>query len=104
MNKIIVQFALSDNTDFDGLIEIEDALTLALLQDRDAKVDGHDLGEGRFNIYIHLQGDWEPTLGRVTEALKGQNRLEDAVVAKRHGESNAFEVVLPRGYVGGFAL
>jgi hypothetical protein len=104
MNKIIVQFALSDDTDFDDLIHIEDALILELLPDRSAEVDGHDIGEGRFNIYIHLQRGWQPALGHVIEALKRLNRLEDSVVAKLYGETNAFEVVWPEGYVGRFAL
>jgi hypothetical protein len=104
MNKIIVQFALSDDTDFDDLIHIEDTLILELVADRSAGVDGHDIGEGRFNIYIHLQGGWEPALGRVLEALKGLNRLGDSAVAKLNGETDAFEVVWPKGYVGKFAL
>jgi len=101
MNKIIVQFAIGDNTDFDELINIEDALGLALLPDRSAVVDGHDIGEERFNIYIHPQGGWEPALGHVIEALKGLDRLDDATVAK---ETDGFEVVWPKGHVGRFSL
>jgi hypothetical protein len=104
VNKIIVQFALSDATDFDDLIHIEDALTLKLLPDRSAVVGGHDIGEGCFNIYIHLQRGWEPALGHVMEALKELDRLKDTVVAKLGGETDALEVVWPKGYVGKFAL
>jgi len=104
MDKIIVQFALSDDTDFDDLIHIEDTLTLKLMPDRSARVDGHDIGERRFNIYIHPQRDWEPALRHVIEALKGLDRLEGTVVAKLRGETDTFEVVWPKGYVGRFAL
>jgi hypothetical protein len=101
MNKIIVQFVLGDDTDFDELLNIEAALGLALLQDRSAVVDGHDIGEGRFNIYIHPQGGWEPALGHVIEALKSLDCLDDATVAK---ETDGFEVVWPKGHVRRFTL
>jgi hypothetical protein len=101
MNRMIVQFAIGNDTDFDELINIEDALGLALLPDRSAVVGGHDIGEGRFNIYIHPQRGWEPVLEHVIEALKGLDRLDDAIVAR---ETDAFEVVWPKGYVGKFAL
>jgi hypothetical protein len=104
MNKIIVQFALGADTDFDDLIQVEDTLILELLADRSAGVDRHDIGEARFNIYIHLKQGWEPALGHVMQALKRLNRLEDSVVAKLDGETDAFEVVWPKDYVGKFAL
>lgn len=104
MNKVIVQLTVSEETDFDGLIHVEDALIQAFLKDRVAEVDGHDIGSDRFNIYIHLSNDWEPTLARVIETLGQLDVLAKVVVAKFHGDTETYEVVHPDPYSRVFAL
>ena len=104
MDKLIIQFALNENTDFDRLIEIEDALTVEFLGDRSVEIDGHDIGQERFNIFIHLMQGWEPALGRVTKTLGKLGMLDQSVVARFHGETATYEVVRPDSYSGRFAL
>lgn len=49
--QLVLQFSISDTTDFDELIDLEGQLILTL---RDAHiVDGHDFGSGEMNIFIH---------------------------------------------------
>jgi len=104
MDKLIVQLPIDANTDFDGLIEIEEALIRALAMNRTAEVDGHDIGEGKFNVYIHLRKDWEPALAQVTETLDKLQLLPRAVVAKFHGTTEGYEVVRPDSFTGNFSL
>jgi hypothetical protein len=103
MDKLIVQLPINSNTDFDGLIQLEEALIRALSTSRDVEVDGHDIGEGKFNVFIHLK-TWEPALARVTEALDELQLLPRATVAKFHGETESYEVVRPDSFTGTFAL
>jgi hypothetical protein len=103
-NKVIVQFTTTEDTDFDWLLHIEETLIQAFMLDKSASVDGHDIGQGRFNIFIHLSNGWEPALERVTEALDGLGVLPKALIAKFHGDTEKYEVVRPDSYSGRFAL
>ncbi len=48
--QLVLQFSAHTLEDYDQLISLE---TLLLKQlDRVAKVDGHDMGKGEFNIFI----------------------------------------------------
>jgi hypothetical protein len=104
VNKLIVQLSMSEDTDFDQLIQIEETLIQALLKGRLASVDGHDIGEDRFKIFIHLADNWEPVLSRVTAVLGGLGVLADAVIAKFYGDTEKYEVVYPVSFSGTFAL
>ncbi|MDB5977905.1 MAG: hypothetical protein JWR07_4665 [Nevskia sp.] len=104
MDKLIVQLKVGKDTDFDQLIGIEEALIQKFMGNRTVEVDGHDFGEGRFNIYIHLSKGWEPALATITAALDGFGLLSVAVVAKFHGETEQYEVVRPDSYSGPFTL
>ena len=104
MDKLIVQLPIGANTDFDGLIGVEEALIRALVLNRTAEVDGHDFGEGNFNVFIHLRNGWEPALRQVTEALQELELLPRAIVAKFHGVAETYEVVHPDAYTGTFRL
>jgi hypothetical protein len=95
---------MSEDTDFDQLIHIEETLIKALLKGRLASVDSHDMGEDRFNIFIHLADNWEPVLSRVTEVLGGLGVLADAVIAKFYGDTKKYEVVHPVSFTGTFAV
>ena len=104
MDKLIIQFALNEHTDFDRLIRIEDALSVEFLGDRTVEIDGHGIGNGHFNIFIHLMQGWEPALARVTETLAEAGMPDQAVVAKFHGKTGNYEVVRPDSYTGHFAV
>ncbi len=49
--QLVLQFPLTENFDFDALIELETKLTFELGSEHD--VDGHDFGSGEMNIFIH---------------------------------------------------
>ena len=103
-NKVIVQFRAEDPTDLDRLFQIEETLFQAFSQCYDGVVDGHDIGEGKFNIFIIPSSSWAPVLERVKAFLKLRGALPDAVIAKFHGKSERYEVVHPATHSGGFAL
>ena len=49
--QLVLQFPMTENFDFDALIELETKLTFELGSEHD--VDGHDFGSGEMNIFIH---------------------------------------------------
>jgi hypothetical protein len=104
VNKLVVQLPMSEDTDFDQLIHVEEALLKALLKGRLAVVDGHDMGEDRFNIFIRLEENWIPVIARVSEALDALGVLPEVLIAKVRGSSGRYEVVHPADYSGTFTL
>ncbi len=49
--QLVLQFPADSTTDFNAFIELENLLEIAL---RDSHlVDGHDIGSGKMNIFIH---------------------------------------------------
>ncbi len=51
MNKqLVLQFSLSERTDFDALLSLENVLQIIL--GRDHSVDGHDLGSSEMNLFV----------------------------------------------------
>jgi len=49
--QLVLQFPLTEEFDFDALIETETLITVEL--GREHEVDGHDIGSGEINIFIH---------------------------------------------------
>lgn len=49
--QLVLQFSISEATDFDQLIDLETQLMVALAGKH--IVDGHDFGSGEMNIFIH---------------------------------------------------
>jgi hypothetical protein len=49
--QLVLQFPMTENFDFDALIELETKLTFELGSEHD--VDGHDFRSGEMNIFIH---------------------------------------------------
>ena len=91
----------------DRLFKIEETLYRGFGQNtlnKFAIVDGHDIGEGRFNIYIHPKGPWGPVLERVEAYLKLRGALDEAGIAKFHGKTERYQVVWPVGFSGHFKL
>lgn len=102
-NQLIVQLPMTAAADFDALIGIEDTLIQAFEQNRCAVVDGHDAGQGRFNIFLFPAGAWAPVIDRVKAFLKLRGVLSQAVIAKRL-KSERYVVVWPENYLGSFEL
>jgi hypothetical protein len=49
--QLVLQFSISDSTDFDELIDLEERLITILIASH--IVDGHDFGSGEMNIFVH---------------------------------------------------
>ena len=104
MHKVIVQFKIDESSDIDRLFHIEETLFQAFSQCNDGYVDGHDIGQDKFNIFIHVRGSWTSALERVEAFLKLRGALNEAVVVKFHSKNERYEVIRPATYVGNFAL
>jgi hypothetical protein len=102
-NQLIVQFQIVESDSFDDFITIEDTLHQAFSQNNHAIVDGHDIGQGRFNIYIFPRGAWGPVTERVHALLKLKGWLNRAVIAKRL-KSEKYKVIWPEEHVAEFEL
>jgi hypothetical protein len=102
-NRLVVQLPMPSASEFDALVHIEDILIQAFEQNRYAVVDGHDAGQGRFNIFLFPTGAWGPVIDRVKAFLKLKGVLAQAAIAKRL-KSERYVVVWPEDHVGGFEL
>lgn len=67
--QLVLQFPIAENFDFDALIELETKLTFELGSEHD--VDGHDLGSGEMNIFIHTNNP-NNAFAKVNALLSGQ--------------------------------
>ncbi len=103
-NQLIVQLPVNESTDFDALIHVEETLIQAFSQNNLAEVDGHDIGEGKFNIFIFPKGSWGPVIERVHAFLKLRGVLNKALIVKRLRSSERYVVVWPDKYNGEFKL
>jgi hypothetical protein len=104
MKKVlVVQFPCSSAEDFELLLAIEETLIQAFSQNNYAVVDGHDVGEGRFNIFIHPSGAWQPVIERVHAFLKLKSMLTRALIAKGL-KSERWQVIWPEGHTAKFEL
>jgi len=103
-DRLVVQLSLSESTDFDELLDVENTLTLAFLKDRAAMVDGHALKGKAFNIFIVPRADPGAVMDRVRASLADSGLLDEAVIARRVGGADAWSVVWPAGYSGVFEV
>lgn len=103
-NQLIVQLPFLSLKDWDALVHVEETLIQAFSQNNCAVVDGHDAGQGKFNIFIYPKGAWAPVLERVYAFLKLRGVLHKAVIAKRLKVSEKIVVVWPEGFEGKFEL
>lgn len=103
--QVIVQLPVTEATTFDSLLRVEESLIQAFAQPNPfAAVDGHDIGQDRFNIFINPTGSWGPVLERVHASLKLRGALNAATVVKRLEKSGKFVVVWPEHFSGRFEL
>jgi hypothetical protein len=104
MNKLVVQLPIDSNTDFDSLLHVEETLSRTFGLEGDAQVDGHEIGEGRFNILIRAPDPAGPTVERITQLLERLGVLPASVVASFCPATDSYQVLYPTGYAGEFVL
>ena len=103
-DQIVVQLPLSESTDFDTLISVENGLIELFKDNRGVDVNGHDIGQGRFNVFIRSDEPWPPILGRIRAFLEFREVLEKAVVATRPLDGEKYQVLWPLDYGRAFEL
>jgi len=102
--QVIVQLPYHGPEDYDRLIQVEESLIQAFAQRNPfAEVDGHDVGEGRFNIFVRPKNGWRPVIERVEAYLKLSGILDHALIVKRL-KSDKYVVVWPKDYDGSFEV
>jgi hypothetical protein len=79
--RLAVQFPITDSTDFDSLIRIEDALTFAFLGGASAIVEGHDISQGKFSVLLSAKAPLDSVVDRIKVALDEIGALKDATIA-----------------------
>lgn len=104
MNRLVIQLPIDADTDFDWLLHVEETLTRTFGLDDQADVDGHDIGEGRINIFVRTSGPCEPVIARITRLLEGLGALPAAVVAMFLPDTQTYQIVHPASYRGEFSL
>jgi hypothetical protein len=104
MNKLVVQLPIDSTTDFDSLLHIEETLSRTFGLEGHAQVDGHEIGEGRFNILIRAPDPAGPTLERIRQLLETLGVLPASLVASFHPATDSYQVVYPTGYADEFVL
>ena len=81
--RIAIELALSESTDFDSLIGIEEGLADVLKGEGGVEVDGHDIGQGKFSIYVRSEAPPAPVIGRIRAYLEFRGLLDQATIAER---------------------
>lgn len=102
--RVVVQLPLSESVDFDALISLENGLIDLFKDNRGVDVDGHDIGQGRFNVFINSDEPWPSILGRIRAFLEFREVLETAVVATRPLDGEKYQVLWPADYGRAFEL
>jgi hypothetical protein len=79
--RIAIQLPLAESTDFDSLIGIEEGLADLLKGQGGVEVEGHDIGQGKFSIYVVCETPPAPVIGRIRAYLEFRGLLDQAIVA-----------------------
>ena len=98
--QLIIQFSLNSDSNINNLITIEDRLELSLSETHE--VDGHDLGSGQMNIFIHTNnpnGAFEEVSGVLTK-----KEIENSKIAFRETLTDQFTILWPKESNGDFNI
>ena len=100
-HQLVLQFQGDTLSDLDALIAVEDMLT-KLLQGY-ANVDGHDIGSGGSNIFIHTTNPTN-TFQRIQPALIRAGIFRSVTVAYRLLDKGKYTVLWPEDSVKPFKI
>lgn len=93
MNYQLVLQWPSFTIDYDAMVEIEDTLLKKL--NSQADIDGHDIGLGESNIFIHTDNP-SGTFAKVKTILCTTSSWKDIRVAYRDISSNRYTILWPK--------
>jgi len=94
--QLVLQWPSSLMKDLDQVIEVEAFLETIVADEGD--VDGHDIGSGEVNIFVHTDTP-ESLFARLAPALASLNRLSGARVAYRDLSGDKYKVLWPKSLV-----
>ena len=89
---LVLQWPASE-LDFDALVAMEDVLESGL-DEAHGFVDGHDLGSGQMNIFVHTDTPLE-AFADAARCLGSNARWKDIRAAFRPVEGERYEIVWP---------
>ena len=90
--ELVLQLPASSIKDYDTLIELENCIRIGLSNLGD--VDGHDMGQGEMNIFIHTDNP-KLTFERIKLLLGTRDFYPEMKVAYRDIGKKDFTVVYP---------
>jgi hypothetical protein len=90
--QLVLQFAADTIADYDALVTMEHQVIDAL---GDGSVDGHDLGSGEANIFIHTC-DPEDTFRQITPLLTRSGRMLGVTAAYRRTDEDEYRILWPK--------
>jgi len=93
--QLVLQWSTAAMSDFDRIVTIE-ARIIEALPDEDGEVDGHDVGSGEMNIFVHT-GAPERAFDHIRQILADEGVLEDVRVAYRELGGGAYNILWPIG-------
>src|SRR4051794_33177727 len=91
---LTLQFRGDSLDDYDAMIALEDELIKELGDSAD--VDGHDVGSGEINIFIHTS-DPVATFQRVRPVLERTRHLQAVTAAYREADGERYTMIWPEG-------
>ncbi len=89
--QLVLQFEANTVTDYDGLVAMERQLIDALGENA---VDGHDMGSGEANIFIHTS-DPHSTFRQLTPVLESCGHMAAVTAAYRSVGENSYHILWP---------
>ncbi len=90
--QLVIQFPVTENFDFDSIIELETRLTLEMGEGY--VVDGHDFGASEINLFIQTD-DPEAGYEKVLDILSAQLISSLRVAYRVKEASDFFGCILP---------
>jgi len=98
--QLVLQFPYDGVSDYDRAIELENELIEVLGDSGD--VDGHDVGGGKLNIFVHTD-DVESVFEQARSVVERVGLLPSLRSAYRHlPDGEEFTVIWPLGAQDGF--
>jgi hypothetical protein len=93
--QLVLQFRGDSLADYDAMVALEETL----IEDSggSAKVDGHDCGSSKANIYI-FTSDPAATFWRVRQTLQRKGQLQSVAAAYREVAGESYTVLWPDGH------
>lgn len=103
-DQLVVQLPVSETTDFNMLLYVEETLFRSFPRNDIAEVERHEFSDGRFNLFIVPKGPRAPVIERILAALKLRGVDHAALIAGRLADNGPYTVIWPEHHGSAFAL